>query len=59
LPAGQADFHLVADACPVSDYAQDGKAYLTGVVIVSKEKPVVGVEPAVVEMSAILGPCAD
>ena len=37
------------------DYAQDRKAHLTGVVIVSKGKRVGGVEPAVVEMSAILG----
>ena len=37
------------------DHAQDGKAHLTGVIIVSKGKRVVGVEPAVVEVSAILG----
>jgi hypothetical protein len=37
------------------DHAQDRKAHLTGVVIVSKGKRVGGVEPAVVELSAILG----
>src|SRR3990172_2139686 len=37
------------------DHAQDRKAHLTGVIIVSKGKRVVGVEPAVVEVSAILG----
>src|SRR3990167_4616153 len=37
------------------DHAQDGETHLTGVVIVGKGKRVVGVEPAVVEMSAILG----
>jgi hypothetical protein len=37
------------------DYAQDGKAHLTGVIVVSEGKRVGGVEPAVVEVSAILG----
>jgi len=37
------------------DHAQNGKAHLNGVMIVSKGKRVVGVKPAVVEVSAILG----